>query len=203
MKRIYSLKDEENFVEISDGTKKYYGGDQSWFIEKSLKNRGCGIVCAANISYYMSKHYEACKNLYIYDDNDKDSFIKHMYDVERFLKTTPIGIYSFKKFVNGFMSFALSRGVKLNPIYSDQKPRKENFIEYIISGLQKNLPICYLQYYNSKQSKYNWHWMTITKYFEDENGRYIVASTWGERRIIDFDELWRGNFSCGVLYFEN
>ncbi|WP_455257677.1 hypothetical protein [Peptoniphilus asaccharolyticus] len=89
-------------------------------------------------------------------------------------------------------------------IWSDNKVTKDSFANYIKSGLRRDCPVAYLQYWNSNQSDYDWHWMTITKYFRNTtNGdRYIAVSTWGERHSLNFNALWDGNLACGVLYFK-
>lgn len=198
----YALYNEENFVNILDGSRSYYGGDQSWFLEQSLRDRGCGIVCAANIHHHMAHHFDGCENLYYYD-NGKSDFLQHMYDVSSHLKVTPMGIYSSGILKNGFLSFARSRGVNLSPVVYNGNFNKERFRDFIISGLVRNLPVAYLQYYNFKEAKYNWHWMTITAYYENENGSFVVVSTWGERRVINFDDLFKGKILSSAVYFKN
>lgn len=198
---VVQLTNESNFVNVAN---RYYGGNQSWFSEEKLKNKGCGIVAAANIANHLSKYVSGCDSLYRYKDLSKSSFLNHMYDVEKYLSPTIIGIPSLSYFEDGFESFAKSRGVNVSAYWSDNKVTKDSFANYIKSGLRRDCPVAYLQYWNSNQSDFDWHWMTITKYFRNTtNGdRYIAVSTWGERHSLNFNALWDGNLACGVLYFK-
>ncbi|OZQ66875.1 hypothetical protein [Paenibacillus sp.] len=56
--------------------------------------------------------------------------------------------------------------------------------------------------------EYEWHWMTITKYYRDTtDSRWIAVSTWGQRRSINyrthFDAI-AGNRTLGggFMYFK-
>lgn len=201
---ISKIIDDEYFLKIYDGNKIYYGGNQAWFDKKNLINRGCGIVAAANITAYMSKEFDVKENLYSYETFSKSNFIKHMYDINEYIRPTIIGVPTLKVFSKGIEDFAKSRGIQIKANWESDKIEKEDFAEYIKSGLNSNLPVAYLQYYNSKKMKYNWHWMTITKYYKNiKNGSTsIVVSTWGEKRVLNFDALWSGNLAFRVLYFE-
>lgn len=198
-KNSISLLGEKNFLNI-DGI--YYGADQNWFYEKKLKKSACSTVAAANVSCYMANHFEKMKNLYPYNEMDKKTFIRHMYDVEKFISPSVFGMPSMKKFSKSFEKFATSRGINLKANWSEKKLSADSFVEYIKAGLKKDLPVLYLQILNLEYGDCDYHWMTITKYFENEKGRFIAVSTWGEKKIFDFDRLWKWNLACGVLYFE-
>lgn len=198
---VVELSDERNFVNIDN---RYYGGNQSWFSEQKLRNKGCGTVAAANIASHLSEHVWGYNSLYKYSNLNKSNFLKHMYDVEEYLSPTMIGIPSLGYFEDGFENFAKSRGINISAYWSDNKVTKDSFANYIKSGLRRDCPVAYLQYFNSNQREYDWHWMTITKYFRNTTygDRHIAVSTWGGRRSLNFNALWDGNLACGVLYFK-
>lgn len=198
---IIQLTNESSFVNVNN---VYYGGNQSWFEETKLKNTGCGIVAAANITNHLSNYVRGYQNLYSYNNLSLSNFSNHMYDIEKYLSPTIIGIPSLSYFESGVKSFAKSRGVNISAYWSNDKVTKDSFADYIKSGLRRDCPVAYLQYFNSLQKDYDWHWMTITKYFRNtSNGdRHIAVSTWGERKSLSFNALWDGNFACGVLYFK-
>ena len=198
---IVELSNESEFVNI-DG--KYYGGNQSWFDEKSLQNTGCGTVASANIANHMSNYVRGCSKLYSYNSLSKSNFKKHMYDVERYVTPTAIGVPSLRALESGFERFADSRGIDISAYWSDQPANRNTFTNYIKDGLRINSPVAYLQYFNSNQKEYDWHWMTITKYFKNMSTgeQHIAVSTWGERRSLNFNALLDGNLACGVLYFK-
>lgn len=68
---VVQLTNESNFVNVAN---RYYGRDQSWFSEEKLKNKGCGIVAAANIANHLSKYVSGCDSPYRYKDLSKSSF---------------------------------------------------------------------------------------------------------------------------------
>ena len=76
-----------------------------------------------------------------------------------------------------------------------------NFIKY---GLIDDTPVACLNRELPVWYDYAWHWMSITKYFEDVNdNRWIAVSTWGERRSIDFSYYYNSTLASGggFVYF--
>lgn len=195
-----ALSNENNFVNIAG---RYYDGDQRW-LDRNLSNTGCGVVAAANIVSHMSRYVSGCGSLYRYNDLSVSSFVNHMYDIDKYLHPSAIAVFSLGYFEKGFEDFARSRGVNIQSYWSDNRVTKDTFAEYIKAGLRIDSPVVYLQYFNSNQKEYDWHWMTITKYFKNNsNGdRFIAVFTWGERRSLNYNALWDANLACGVLYFK-
>ena len=82
----------------------------------------------------------------------------------------------------------------------------DNVANYIKAGLNINSPVATLNTKKWSDYEYEWHWMTITKYYRDGNdNRWIAVSTWGQRRSIDyrvhFDAMKYGYWMGGVMYF--
>ncbi|MCP2240501.1 hypothetical protein [Thermoanaerobacterium thermosaccharolyticum] len=210
-----SVLDEPNFVPVYgyDENVGYvhqmYGGNQIWFSEKLGQDEGCGTVAAANIAYYLAKYRYGYENLYKYSDITKDNFIKHMEEVYKYVTpSTSVlpGIPSKSDLVIKFESFAKSRGVNLKADLSDIPHSIEPVSTYIKAGLSKNSPVAFLMNYNSKYPEFNFHWMTITKYFRNvtTDERDIAVSSWATRYslnlkyILDYDQY----LSVAFVYFE-
>ena len=77
-----TLSDSKRFVEITDGSTKYYGGDQDWYEWEDdyestnvAINGGCGTVASANIVAYLAKHHKGYSGLYTFPNYTKHNFI--------------------------------------------------------------------------------------------------------------------------------
>ncbi|NEU61062.1 hypothetical protein [Paenibacillus sp. ALJ109b] len=82
------------------------------------------------------------------------------------------------------------------------------YSQNIKAGLSLNSPVATLNLSKFDDYEYEWHWMTITKYYRDTtDSRWIAVSTWGQRRSINyrthFDAI-AGNRTLGggFMYFK-
>gem|GEM_PF-1747329 len=93
---VVALLDSEKFVEINDGTKLCYGGEQAWFKDPTGNAGGCATIAAANITAYLAsqsyygKDYSALYSPSSVPHNSpftfsKKDFITHMYNVYSFV----------------------------------------------------------------------------------------------------------------------
>jgi hypothetical protein len=165
--RIIKLADSENFIDIIEGRKHYYGGNQRWFDFTAGKYGGCGTVAAADIAAYMAKYHPGFRKLYNYSIEriTKPEFTAHMNEVYKYVtpkkfpfvdrNTPPIkigkflfgwsfGIWPLGPFVRGFERFAFSRGIKLKAFLGSGRISKEKAVEFIGEALKKNIPLALL-----------------------------------------------------------
>jgi hypothetical protein len=227
------LSDWESFLPItkSNGT-TFYGGNQSWFSTNVGRSSGCGTVAAANITAYLARKHSILRALYSYDiDNITiDDFTNHMYDV--FPYVSPLKIPFFDKpaggipFLswcsNGIVSYAQSKGIKLNAHWSDDSPTFENAVKYIRAGLDKDCPVALINWWNPKLKNVQWtnpdtgvirrlnfqfHWVTITALTggSPTDEVYIDVSSWGSKVTLNFNHIWNCRYIFGyqgIIYFD-
>lgn len=195
---IAQLQNYQEFIKIMDGNRPYYGGDQLWFKDEKYKKYGCAAVAASNI--LASFH----KTLYPYNNYQKESFMKFMEEVGMYLKPREkVGMINPKDFIEGVIKFGKSKEVELKAHFKYLNVNYHDLCEFIKIGLRKNSPIAMLMLRNEKLREFDWHWMTITKYFYNGINRYIEISTWGERRIIRLEDYYKYSNYGALIYFDS
>jgi len=221
-----SLKDADKFVEITEDSKTYYGGDQNWFSSHEGKDGGCGTVAAANITAYMAKQEAEFSKLYPYSDYSKNRFVSQMNDLYQYLHPytipilhQPFGIWPVEKFERGFEAFCKSRGVDLQGVQDKAKYSKENVTNYIMRGLQADAPVAMMMGFNNLlhhievvqpngkwwvQKSFATHWVVITGITIDEitHKTTLKVSTWGGHANLDLDKYMEGErlYECLIWF---
>lgn len=195
-----------NFVPVYDGSTTYYGGDQKWWEDKDATkaNRGCGPVAAANITCYFARKYLATwRALYSPSNLSKTSFISHMDTLYSYLNPGVLGTW-WERFVEGVEKFSSDRGAPIVRVANNWDFTLDNTSLYIKNGLNADSPVAMLNMQPFGDYVYKSHWMTITEYYKYSDGtRKVVVSTWGQRKLISYDDwfnstsLWGG----GLVYF--
>lgn len=187
------------FLKIKEGNTYHYGGNQDWFANVKYRLQGCGTVAAANITAYLARYKTGKSGLYTAGSRTNitmDEFHRHMSDVLWYV--TPGATYPTpgilpNTFVNQTIAFALQRNVSLSlDKYNDISERQDFWkaCDYIIQSLNDNRPVAMCMLGSNgfaETSKFNWHWMTITKYFQDTSDmRWVAFSSWGTRYSVNF-----------------
>jgi hypothetical protein len=198
------------FIPVEYAPNTYsYGGDQGWYDTDTKRTRGCGPVAAANITNYLAKIKDSTKygKLYVGNTTSKTDFVAHMNTLYSYVDPGAFGEVSGADFTSDVERFARDRGVTLSGVTSSASFTLDNVANYIKGGLNINSPVATLNTKKWSDYEYEWHWMTITKYFRDANdNRWIAVSTWGQRRSIDyrvhFDAMANGYWQGGVMYFK-
>ncbi|WP_245700209.1 hypothetical protein [Paenibacillus glacialis] len=119
-----------------------------------------------------------------------------------------LGEISVSGFASAVEKYAADKKVKLSRVLDNSSFTLDNTANYVKAGLTINSPVATLNLSKWSDYNYEWHWMTITKYYRDStDSRWIAVSTWGERRSINyrthFDAIV-GNKSLGggFMYFK-
>jgi hypothetical protein len=199
---IVALKNSEKFLEIFDGDKHYYGGNQEWFKEEVFKRVGCSTVAAANIVAYLSLR-NGNKTLYGYNDMNKSNFIKHMELIGRYVyPDETLGIISSLYFMDKVIDFAEDRGVKLKSNWITTEQDFDKIKDFIKEALRKDNPVALLMLKNKVLKEYDWHWMTITRLFENQDRTYLSVSTWGGKRVITLEDFYIYSHYGTLTYFD-
>ena len=198
---IVALKNSEDFIKIMDGKRHYYGGNQEWFSDMVYQRVGCSCVAAANITAYTAIN-KGKNTLYSYEDMSRVNFTKHMKDIGKFLcPDERIGMISTLNFMERVVDFAGSRFVKVKPHWITTEFDFEKIKDFIKEALKNNIPLTLLMLKNKKLEEFSWHWMTITKLFENEGKNYLSLSTWGENRVIALEDFYKYSHYGTLTYF--
>ncbi|MFS0860001.1 hypothetical protein [Paenibacillus taichungensis] len=198
------------FVPVQDGSGYSYGGNQNWYSQNTHKERGCGPVAAANITNYLAKitNPSVYSTLYSGNTTSKQDFLAHMDKMYDYVSPGILGKISVGGFASAVESYAKDKKVNLSRVTDNSAFTLDNTAAYIKAGLSLNSPVATLNLSKFDDYEYEWHWMTITKYYRDTtDSRWIAVSTWGQRRSINyrthFDAI-AGNRTLGggFMYFK-
>lgn len=199
---LVALDDSIDFLKVYDGKRSYYGGTQSWFKDNKLRRVGCSIVAAANISAYIAKTMKN-KILYNYEDMSKNNFLEHMESISKFIHPDEEkGVTSISYFDNEVKRFFENRGVIMKADMITTEDDFENVRYFIKEALSKNKPVALLMLKNNVLKEFDWHWMTVTRIFENGDKTYLDFSTWGERRIFTLEDYYKYSSFGALSYFE-
>jgi hypothetical protein len=194
------------FIPIIDAGITYYGGSQDWLtnegVSQSWVNRSCGVTAASNMMYYLSKYKSGKSKLYSGTWITKRIFSQHQKDVYGYVNPTIIGIPSLENMVSKVKSFALAKGVGLTDVRSSASWNETNVRNYVSAGLRSECPVLLLTY-NSKIPELKYHWVTVTRLYNDGSSTKMVTSNWSSQVIYDFS-TWAnmGSAYSAVIYFE-
>lgn len=219
------LNRELYFVEIKEGQKIYYGGDQAWFGFTVGECGGCGTVAAANLIAYMDGR-----------SMSKDEFVELMHTMYRYVRPHKIpfvsknkkmwhgfgwtvGVWPSIHLIWGMQRYGKDHGLPLKSMrISCKKPREEQ-VAFIKRGLEKDCPIAMLIGRNHYldmvsvvrpdgsgwiQTHMSHHWVTITQMIQESDEKVMLkASTWGGWAFLDLD-LWLADsrWPQAMVYFE-
>ncbi|WP_458462510.1 hypothetical protein [Paenibacillus sp.] len=198
------------FVPVQDGSGYSYGGNQNWYSQNTHKDRGCGPVAAANITNYLAKitNPSTYGGLYSGNTTSKQDFLAHMDKMYDYVSPGILGKISVSGFASAVESYAKDKKVNLNRVTDNSAFTLDNTAAYIKAGLKLNSPVATLNLSKFSDYDYEWHWMTITKYYRDTtDSRWIAVSTWGQRRSINyrthFDAITSyRSLGGGFMYFK-
>ena len=77
-----------------------------------------------------------------------------------------------------------------------------NVQAFIKEAIYMNNPVALLMLENNVLKEFDWHWMTVTKIFENNNKTYLDISTWGERRIFTLEDFYKYSSYGALAYFD-
>lgn len=110
-----------------------------------------------------------------------------------FINPSPFGEFSLNSWVNDVIEYADDMGVSLSSSKLQATASKGACANFIKSALRDDKPVGSLNL--AKTGEEQWHWITITKYYQGSgDNRWIAISSMGKRRSIDWDAL------CPALY---
>ena len=215
-------KDTESFVPIYEGSRTYYGGNQSWYTPRDIKEEeltgakvdrattGCGPVAAANILCYMGRDESKYKRLYPYTSIQKETFVDFMIITDSIISPAIWGEFSIFSFAEDIRDWGRKQGTPLSS--HTMSATSSTCADFVKNALEKDKPVAAanlkIGYVDPDTGEtMGWHWVTITKYFQSSyGGRWIAVSSWGERYSLDWDAYLASAsssvFRSGFVWFE-
>ena len=113
-----------------------------------------------------------------------------------------VGILKPRDFIKGLYSFGENKGIKLDFGVKYFNTSYYEFCSFIKKALSENKPIAILMLRNTTLKEFDWHWMTITKYFRMGNKIDINVSTWGEKRNLDLEKVYKHSSYGALIYLK-
>lgn len=197
-----ALNNSVDFIKIYDGKRSYYGGAQAWFKSSNLRKAGCSVVAAANITAYCAVEGRN-RTLYDYDDMSKDNFLHHMESIAEYIHPEAVkGVTSVSYFNDKVRRFSKDKGIDMKAHAITTEDCFTNVKDFIKKALSEDKPLALLMLENSVLKEFDWHWMTVTRLFENVDKTYIDFSTWGERRIFTLEDFYNHSSFGALSYFD-
>lgn len=197
----YHLKnwDKGNFLPLKKDGKIYYGGYQGWLGLLGISNfyidRSCAVTALTN---YIAYEKLASKKTSL----SLEDYNRLQEKIYRYLRPRPWGVISIGLVDRAMKKFARENKLDLRAKIKSGDFTRANVLNYIREGLEANKPILILTW-NSPIKDLSYHWVTLTRLYEEENKLKMVVSTWGEQRIYSFDEWFDGpSLYKGLIYWE-
>lgn len=186
-----------------------YGASQQWYREFYKKKTGCGPTTASNQFIYLASVHEELKALYK-ESVSKENIVPFMDEVWKYVTPTPLGIYKTAMLEKGAVNFAKSRNITLNSHRLDiekGKAKKQTIADigdFIKSGIEKSLPIAFLNLSSGKVHNLDsWHWVLIVGFQESDKNLWVTIYDEGEEKEIDLSAWFKTSImGGGFVYFE-
>ena len=155
-------------MNIYDGSARYHGGDQEWYVDYWQQRAGCGPTSCANIMYYLARMCKGCEPLCPHDASKKAGFVQLMEDVWQYVTPGKRGVNTTDIFVNGAERYGETKGVALTAkalpiarIYRDTRDH-DKIMGFVANALERGLPVAFLNLSaGSLENLDRWHWVTI------------------------------------------
>ena len=173
----------------------FIGGSQDWYEDKWHKKSGCGPVAATNLVYYQMRRSGL--------DSDYFLLMREMYD---YVTPTLRGVNSSGIFTAGVERFATANGIQISTVALDipkkkrDRPRSEKLKEFIVTSLNMDSPVTFLNLSNGAVSKLqSWHWVTIIAI--DADKMLIEISDYGKIIEINISEWLETSMLGGAMVY--
>ncbi len=210
MRIIYrSISNTDLFKIIDESSQQtYYGCNQTWYATKWQRLAGCGPSAASNIIYYLS-HNPAVSNSA--QRIGKETYLMLMKEMWKYVTPTLKGVSTTKRFYKGVLSYADSKGQRIQYASCDlpkkkmQRPPFPEVLHFVETGITQDIPVAFLNLCNGEVENFDrWHWVTIIslEYTEDGNSAFVSVLDEGVIKKIDL-ALWYNTTTLGggFVYF--
>lgn len=187
----YFISNPEVLV-VHDGSRSYYGANQTWYREEWQRRAGCGPTTAAQMFWYMGKTHEQFENFKTELPITKNNILELMEDVWNYVTPATMGLNSPYIFKDGMEKYAQSLGINLKGevLFVDtcrcRRPQIEQTADFIAESIAQNLPVAFLNLSNGSLTNLDgWHWVLLTGY----NRHTHFATMFDQGRCMNIDIL--------------
>ncbi|WP_455538205.1 hypothetical protein [Terrisporobacter sp.] len=176
----------------------YYGGNQNWFWDPTMRLGGCAAVTACDLCIYLDI-LDDSKHLYPFDVNSlkKSDYIKFSKVMKSYLRPRMSGINTLQLYIDGFNKYLADMNdkiIRMRPF--DGRNSVDDAENIVINQIDKKIPIPFLllKHKNPKLSDLVWHWFLIVGYEKTDDDFLVKIATYGGYRWILFNELWNTGY---------
>ena len=173
----------------------FIGGTQEWYEDRWKKASGCGPVAASNIVWYMTRRH-----------GGREQYMEIMKEMFEFVTPGIRGVNSSSIFTEGFNRYAQKNNLLFThnilevPKKHDARPGIDETREFIVSGVQNEAPVAFLNLSNgSLINLENWHWVTILAI--DTDSMLVTISDYGKLTDIDISEWLKTSMLGGTFVY--
>jgi hypothetical protein len=170
MRTALSNLDYFNLFDANSG-RTVKGGDQEWYASWWRRMSGCGPTTATNVVMYMTNARDGARI------SAKRDFILLMDKMWKYVTPGRGGVNSTLKLRRGIGGYSGFAGLGLRTeamdvaADGDARPPLGNVIDFIRVGLERDLPVAFLNLHNGLELQLEkWHWVTVTGMEYDEGG---------------------------------
>lgn len=169
------------------------GGNQEWCTDFWMHLGGCGALAACDLCICLARNYQL-SGCYPHDARNltKKDYVNFSMKMKPYIRPRIGGVTKLSIFTNGCERYLRVQGYRATFATCDGDESYERACAFVRRSLDKNLPVAYLmlRHQNLKFKDLDWHWFSVTGY-ELRRGRiFLVYHTYGERLLVDFEELW-------------
>lgn len=187
-----------------------FGCNQDWYDEHWQRQAGCGPCTSATLLLYLARTRPELAPLYPLPAADRIHFRHFMNQIWTFVTPGRMGVNEASMLVDGVTRFAatrekvLSNSVFLIPGLTCNRHPFDQFISFILTGLNTDSPVAFLNLSNGRLTNLDsWHWVTISALFLNDQAEHMAEiSDSGDRKYINLT-LWYQSTRLGgaAVYF--
>lgn len=170
-----------------------YGGNQDWFIDRWMRDGGCGAETACDVSVYFAM-YRGISQIYPFRlPPTRADYVAFSEIMRPYLRPRFTGIDRLDIYIEGFSGYLHDRGIEgiaLRPWEGERSYEKTRDVvrQQIDAGMP--IPCLTLKHKALSMDFYVWHWYLLTGYEDFDGACAVKAVTYGNWRWLDLCTLW-------------
>ena len=176
---------------IHDG-ERLYGCDQAWYQSRWRRKSGCGPTTATNLLIYLNK-----QNGHLglpYGNVNIRQACRAMDDVFRYVRPSPLGLFSTRLFVKGLEYLADFYGLhyKVNmltiPALRTVRPNFSDVLRFIEDGICTDAPVAFFNLHAGRVTEVeSLHWVTLVKISQPQSTGEVPVTLYDNSKQTGMD----------------